>query len=66
MAWIGASWRSADAIAIMIGYEYEEQISFGYSYDITMSNLSTASSGTHEIMIGFKFSKIKQDEETKL
>ncbi len=67
MIWIGASWRSADAIAIMIGYEYEEQISFGYSYDITTSNLRTASSGTHEIMIGFKFSKIKGNEEgTKL
>jgi len=67
MAWMGVSWRSADAIAVMIGYEYEEQISFGYSYDITMSHLSTVSSGTHEIMIGFKFSKIKNNEEqTKL
>jgi len=67
MAWLGISWRSADAIAVMIGYEYEEQISFGYSYDITTSNLKTASSGTHEVMIGFKFSKIKQNtEESKL
>ena len=64
MAWLGLSWRSSDAIAIMIGYEYEEQISFGYSYDITTSNLKTASSGTHEIMIGFKFSKIKKNDET--
>jgi len=63
MAWLGISWRSSDAIAFMIGYEYEEQISFGYSYDITTSNLRTASSGTHEIMIGFKFSKIKKDQE---
>ena len=63
MLWLGASWRSADAIAIMFGYEYEEQISIGYSYDITTSNLQTASSGTHEIMIGFKFSKIKKNKE---
>ena len=63
MAWMGLSWRSSDAVSIMIGYEYEEQISFGYSYDITTSNLSSASSGTHEIMIGFKFSKIKKDRE---
>jgi len=63
MAWMGVSWRSSDAIAIMIGYEYEEQISFGYSYDITLSNLQTASTGTHEIMIGFKFSKIKKNNE---
>ena len=63
MVWLGVSWRSSDAVAIMIGYEYEEQISFGYSYDITTSNLQTASTGSHEIMIGFKFSKIKKDKE---
>jgi type IX secretion system PorP/SprF family membrane protein len=63
MAWFGVSWRSSDAIALMIGYEYEEQISFGYSYDITISDLNQASSGTHEIMVGFKFSKIKKSAE---
>lgn len=63
MAWLGISWRSSDAISFMIGYEYEEQISFGYSYDITTTNLRTANSGTHEIMIGFKFSKIKKTED---
>lgn len=63
MAWFGVSWRSSDAIALMIGYEYEEQISFGYSYDITTSGLKASSSGTHEVMIGFKFSKIKKSQE---
>jgi len=60
MIWLGLSWRSQDAVSVMIGYEYDNQISFGYSYDITTSNLRTASSGTHEIMIGFKFSNIKK------
>jgi len=63
MAWLGVSWRTSDAVAVMIGYEYEEQVSFGYSYDITTSNLRKASSGSHEIMIGFKFSKIKKSQE---
>lgn len=61
MLWLGLTWRSADAVSFMLGYEYEEQISFGYSYDITTSGLGAASSGTHEIMIGFKFSKIKKN-----
>ncbi|MBN2669525.1 MAG: type IX secretion system membrane protein PorP/SprF [Bacteroidales bacterium] len=63
MAWAGLSWRTMDAVSIMIGYEYEEQISFGYSYDITTSKLNQATTGTHEIMIGFKFSKIKKSSE---
>ena len=67
MIWLGTSWRSQDAVSIMLGYEYDNQISFGYSYDITTSNLRTASSGSHEIMIGFKFSNIKKKSaNTKL
>lgn len=65
MIWLGVSWRSADAVSVMIGYEYQEKLSFGYSYDVTTSNLSHASSGTHEIMIGFRFSSIKKKESYK-
>ncbi len=60
MIWLGAFWRSDEAVSVMLGYEYAERISFGYSYDIITSELSRVSSGTHELMIGFKFSKIKK------
>ncbi len=66
IAWFGISWRTGfanqttDAFNLMIGYNHENQLLFGYSYDITLSNLKNYSSGTHELMIGFRFNKIKK------
>jgi type IX secretion system PorP/SprF family membrane protein len=60
MAWLGFSWRSKDALSVMIGYNFQDQLQFGYSYDITTTSLKKYSSGTHELMIGVRFNKIKQ------
>ena len=66
IVWIGASFRSGfvsqtmDAVNVLIGYNHEDQLLFGYSYDITLSNIKHYSSGTHELMIGFRFNKIKR------
>jgi type IX secretion system PorP/SprF family membrane protein len=57
--WIGISYRTMDAFSFMVGYEYNKQILFGYSYDLTTSKLAHYNHGTHEVMIGYKFSKIK-------
>lgn len=62
MAWLGFSWRTKDALAVMIGYNYQDQLLFGYSYDITTTTLKKYSSGTHELMIGVRFNKIKQSK----
>ncbi len=62
--WAGLAWRSADAISAVIGYEHNEQIIFGYSYDFTTTNIKNYSTGTHEIMIGARFSKIKKSDES--
>lgn len=53
--WIGGTYRTNDAISIMAGYTYKDNITFGYSYDITTSNLKKYSNGTHELIIGFRF-----------
>jgi len=60
MLWAGLGFRSKDAASIMIGYNYQEQLYFGYSYDITFSDVRKYSSGTHELLIGAHFNKIKQ------
>jgi len=62
MAWLGFSWRTNDAVSIMIGYNYQDQLLFGYSYDITTTSLRKYNSGTHELMIGVRFNKIKQSK----
>jgi hypothetical protein len=59
MVWGGISYRTGDAVSILIGYSYEEKIYFGYSYDITLSDLRNYNTGTHEIMFGFRFNDIK-------
>jgi len=50
--WIGASYRNQDAVAGLVGFNISSLINISYSYDYTTSQLSTVSSGTHEIVIG--------------
>lgn len=57
--WLGVSYRTYDAIAIMAGYSYQNQIYIGYSYDLSVSSIKNYNSGSHEIMIAAKFNKIK-------
>jgi len=57
--WGGVSYRYSDAIAIMLGYSFDETLFFGYSYDLGISDLRNYNSGSHEIMIGYRFNDIK-------
>lgn len=62
MIWAGFGYRTKDAASIIVGYNYQDQLIFGYSYDITFTDLRKYSSGTHELMIGARFNKIKQSK----
>ncbi|MFT7612709.1 MAG: type IX secretion system PorP/SprF family membrane protein [Parvicellaceae bacterium] len=61
MVWAGVSYRLADAIAPMIGYQTlvgKDQaglLKIGYSYDVTTSKLNNYSNGSHEIMVNYCF-----------
>lgn len=55
--WIGASYRHRDAVSALIGYLYKNYLLIGYSYDFSTTNIKKYSSGTHEIMLGIRFSK---------
>ncbi len=57
--WGGLSFRSGDAVAVMVGYNYEGKFYFGLSYDITYSELRRYSSGTYEVMLGVRFDDIR-------
>lgn len=64
MLWIGASYRTEDAIAPMIGYQMkmpkgDSMLRIGYSYDVTTSELKNYSSGSHEIMLSYCFKIVK-------
>lgn len=53
LAWIGASYRTDDGFAGMIGFNISNTFNIGYSYDYTTSDLNNFSKGTHEFMLGF-------------
>ncbi len=55
--WVGATYRHRDAVSVLLGYLYENYLMIGYSYDVTTTNIKKYSSGTHEIMLGIRFSK---------
>jgi type IX secretion system PorP/SprF family membrane protein len=52
----GLSYRYQDAFSVMIGTTYN-RFCFGYSYDITTSAIRKFSSGTHEVVLGYRFDK---------
>ncbi|GHA55987.1 membrane protein [Pontibacter akesuensis] len=52
--WVGASYRTQDAVVALVGANFMEQYEVSYSYDITTSPIRHHSSGSHEIMIGFR------------
>jgi type IX secretion system PorP/SprF family membrane protein len=68
--WLGVGYRHNDAVTALLGFMYKNYLMVAYSYDFTSSNLQKYSSGTHELMLGLRFSKQQskhwpQDEEAK-
>ncbi len=53
--WLGLSYRTQDALSILLGLHLENGFNFSYSYDITTSVLNSVSGGTHEISIGYNY-----------
>lgn len=55
--WLGAVYRHHDAVSALLGYMYQDYLIIGYSYDFTTTKLKQYSSGTHEILLGIRFTK---------
>jgi type IX secretion system PorP/SprF family membrane protein len=53
--WVGASFRPVNAITFMTQLHITDQLTFGYSYDATLGELSTIESGSHEFMLNYRF-----------
>lgn len=58
----GLGYRAGDAILITLGYSINRQISFNYSYDLSIGNVRTYAKGSHEIgflyYLGYKINTI--------
>ncbi|MCT4640019.1 MAG: type IX secretion system membrane protein PorP/SprF [Bacteroidales bacterium] len=57
--WGGVTFRTFDAVGVMLGYVHDKRYFFGYSFDFSYNTIGKYSSGSHEIMVGVKFTPIK-------
>ena len=53
--WGGIAYRLEDAVILLAGINVGSGLSIGYSYDLPVSNVIRASSGSHEIMVMYSF-----------
>lgn len=60
MVWLGLSYRSKDAASVLVGYIHDKRYYFGYSYDFSTSDIRNYNSGSHEIMIGIRFTSLRR------
>ncbi len=52
----GLAYRTTnDAVSVLLGYYPRPELRIGYSYDLTLSRLQSASNGTHEIQLNYCF-----------
>lgn len=53
-AFRGNSSKSIDAASVLFGFNVLKNIRIGYSYDISVSGLNTASNGSHELFVNYR------------
>jgi type IX secretion system PorP/SprF family membrane protein len=52
--WAGLSWRTGDAIILMMGLKYD-RFYFAYAFDFTLTDIRRQSFGSHELSLAVKF-----------
>ncbi|MCF8297206.1 MAG: type IX secretion system membrane protein PorP/SprF [Saprospiraceae bacterium] len=52
--WYRHFFEGSDAVIVLVGFQYDK-FKFGYSYDITVSKLASASGGSHEFSFALMF-----------
>lgn len=55
--WIGASYRTGDAVIGLLEYNIGNDLRIGYAYDFTTTAIGDYSSGSHEFMLSYKFGR---------
>jgi type IX secretion system PorP/SprF family membrane protein len=53
--WIGAMYRSGDAVGAIAQWIFNNKLRIGYAYDFTTTDLRNYSQGVHEVMISYEF-----------
>lgn len=53
LGYAGLTYRTSDALGIMLGYNAFKSFTVGYSYDLTLNKLSSISRGSHEMFVKY-------------
>lgn len=67
--WAGLSYRSEDALGIVLGYTLKERLNVGYGFDYSLSGIQSYQNGSHEIVLSYVLTSNKpslEDEDDKL
>lgn len=56
----GISWRSFSSANILLGYKISEQLSAGYAYDFSTTDLRRYNTGSHELMLRYQMKSNKK------
>lgn len=59
--WLGVSYRTLESINILAQYEFSPKFQLTYSYDVLTSVSGKVSSGSHEIMLSYRFMMQRQN-----
>lgn len=55
--WLGGAYRTDEAISVLFGFVFRDNLTFGYSYDIITSDISIRAKQTHELVLGIKLQR---------
>jgi len=61
---VGIGYRNTDAVTFMLKVPFLQYFSFGYSYDVTTSDLRVASSNSHEFILAIYPCKAEDPNKT--
>ena len=50
----GVSYRTADAVVIMLQFQANDEFQFGYAYDMTLSKFAGTNAGSHELFLRYE------------
>lgn len=53
IGYAGLTYRTTDAVAVMLGFNPFPNFTVGYSYDFTLNKLASISRGSHEILLKY-------------
>lgn len=61
----GLAFRTQDAVSVVLGYTHDKKYHFAYAFDLAVNDIRRYSSGSHEIVFGYNFDRIKKSTSKK-